>query len=61
LGLVTIDVAKDGDTFAISNIDPNPSFTGFGSSSSIASDVITALETRIRTPGRVHDNSDIAS
>lgn len=58
LGLVTIDISKDGDTFAISNIDPNPSFSGFGSSQSIASDVVTALETRIRTPARIIDNSD---
>ena len=60
LGLITVDVAKSGDTFAISNIDPNPSFTGFGSSQSIASDVISALETRIRTPARIADNGDVA-
>ena len=60
LGLITVDVAKSGDTFSISNIDPNPSFTGFGSSQSIASDVISALETRIRTPARIADNGDVA-
>ncbi len=61
LGLVNIDIAKDGDAFAVSSIDPNPSFTGFGNSQSIACDVITALETRIRTPARIIDNSDAAS
>ncbi len=58
LGLVTIDVARTHGEFEIANIDPNPSFSRFGSSHSIARDVITALETRIRTPARTGHGAD---
>ncbi len=58
LGLVCIDVAKGTETLEIANIDPNPSFTGFGNSQTMARAVIDALETRVRTPLRVSETSD---
>lgn len=58
LGLVTIDVATGPETLEVANIDPNPSFTGFGSSLGIARAVIDALETRVRTPSRIVDSTD---
>lgn len=50
LGLAAVDVVGDDRKPAIARIDVNPSLTGYGYGSRLASMVVAAVETRLQSP-----------
>lgn len=50
LGMVAVAFAGDGSEIRIVGIDPNPPLTGFNHPSTLAREIITAVETRASMP-----------